>query len=147
MTKIKEFLAKKGVGFYIMLGAVLFAFMGVIAYSVSESSATGRGVSPLIVVMLVLAIVAGLAFCWKDFLGFGPIVLSILLSIALGAFIYTKFNDFTYVYYGVGTDGQDAKLSAALLSSTIFFAVMWLAAIASAFVKSEKTGANKEAKK
>ena len=129
---IKEFFEKKSIGFYLLLGAILCAIIGLITYSVGAQDT--YGFEPMVVVMLIIAIVAGLVFAYKDFYNAGSIVVSALMCVAAGIFFNARFIYFSYMYYGVGSD----DLSAAMVITVIFLVVMILACVASAFFKHEK---------
>lgn len=135
---IKEFLAKKSIGFYLMAASVLCALLSIITYSVGAQDTYGFDAA--VVVLLVISVAAGALFLWKDFFGAGPIVVSTLMCAAAGVFINARFMYFSYVYYGVGIE---QGLSAAMVFTIIFLVGMVVTAITSAFFKPDK--ADKEA--
>ena len=124
-------IAKKSTGFYLLAGAVLFCVIGLIAYWIAGNDVFG--LQPMVLVFLALAAVAGVIFCVKDFYGLGPIVVTILISIAFGYLFNARFMYFSHIFYGISSEA----LSASMLITVISFAAALVLSITSAFLKKE----------
>ena len=136
MNTVKEFFGKKDAGFYLMFTAVVFAIIGLIAYLIYHPGMFVTFVNGWIVAMLILAIAAGIVTLYKNFFGAGSIVVTIFLAIAVGMLIRDHINNLAYIYYGTGPYGEE--MPGALLATLIFFGLMFIASIASAFFKIDK---------
>jgi len=139
MSTNQTFLAKKSIGFYILLGAIFFAILSFITYLVYHPGEVVTWVNPAVVTMLVFAIVSGLVFGYKNFFGAGSIVVTIFVSAALGVLIRDHINNLAYIYYGTGFYGD--YMPPALTATLVFFGLMFVTSLASAFFKIEKAEA------
>lgn len=132
---MKNFLAKKGIGFYLQLVTILFALVGLISYSVAGKDSYGLDAG--VVVLLVLGIVVGLVFCFKDFFTAGPIIAMALFGGAVGLFLVSRFMYYSYLYFGVDAS---KSMSGAMMATTIAFVGMLVCGIVSAFFAWDKGG-------
>lgn len=131
---MKFSLKNKKVGFYFGMIGVLFAIIGLISYSIAGQDS--YGFVPTVDVLLVLGIVSGVVFGYRDFFGIGSIVTTAFLGSALGVFINSRFMYYSHQYYGIASD----PITGAMIVTTIAFIGMILFVCISAFLGWEKGG-------
>ncbi len=132
---MKNLFNKKGVGFYLQLGTILFAIVGLISYLVAGQDSYGLDVG--VVVLLALGIVVGLVFCIKDWFTAGPIIVMAFFGGAVGLFLVSRFMYYSYLYFGVDAS---STISGAMLATTVSFVLMLVLGIVSAFFAWDKGG-------
>lgn len=127
-----EFIKSKSVGFYFAFVGLLFAVVGLIAYSIAGQDS--YGFVPAVDVLLALGILSGGLFCFKNFLHIGPMVTMVFLGSALGVFLYSRFMYYSHQYYGIASD----PITGAMVVTTVAFIGMIVCSVVSAFLKWEK---------
>lgn len=98
---IREFLKRKGIGFYLSFAAAIFSLLGMILYIVTMSLQENM----LIAVIVVSAIgtIAGLITCFgKDYLGLLTIFSAMLYFFAMLLFLMTQAENIGYALADVG---------------------------------------------
>lgn len=130
---MKEFFAKKSVGFYLMAIATLCALIGLISYAIG-STTDGFGCKTAVIVVLAIAVLAGIVFCVRDIFHMGSIVVTTLLCIAVGIFLNSRFIYYAHLYYGIAS----YPMTVPMMIATIAFVAMLVLSLVSAFFKQEK---------
>ncbi len=129
---MKTFLAKKGIGFYLMGLAVVLAIGGIVSYSIAGGDSFGF--EPLVVVFLSLAVLSGVVFGVKNFFGAGSLVVTAFLCVAVGVFLNDRFMYYSHLYYGIASE----PITVAMIFTTIFFIAMVVLSVSSAFFRQDK---------
>lgn len=133
-SAIGGFIKKKGIGFYLQAACVVLAVITAIGYAVAGTDS--YGFVPMVVVLLVLGIAAGIVFCIRDFLGLGPVVTMAFYGAAAGVFIYSRFMYYSHQYYGIASD----PMSGAMILTTVAFIALIVCSIVGAFFLTDKEG-------
>lgn len=122
MTAIKEFLAKKGFGFYWSVASLLFGLIGFIVYTARG----GNGYSPLsqtAIILYVFALITNGAILYKDF-KVGAFVPYILYIVTFGVLLNSEMVFITNVIGGIDKNVFDTAWIA-------FFVCLFLGMVAS----------------
>lgn len=127
-----KFFEKKGIGFYLQVATIVFAIIGLISYTIAGQDSYGfvAGVD----VLLVIGILAGLLFCFKDFFRAGPIIVMAFLGAAAAVFILSRFMYYSHQFYGIASD----PMSGSMIATTVAFIGMIVCNIVSAFFSWDK---------
>lgn len=87
---IKDFLAKKGIGFYLAAAAVvcmLVSMICLISTGASDGDLTGG-----MVLLMVIGILGGLVTLWKDFWGIGLVVCVVCSGAGVMMLVVSRLN-------------------------------------------------------
>ena len=131
---MKNFIKNKKAGFYFAAASIVFAVIGLIAYSVAGQDS--YGFAPAVVVLLALGIVCCGAFAYRNFFGIGPLAAMAFYGGAAGVFIYSRFMYYSHQFYGIASD----PITGAMVVSTVAFAGLLITGMLSGFFKWEKGG-------
>lgn len=129
---MKTFLKNKKIGFYLNLGAVACAVIGMIAYAAAGQDSYGY--VPMMNVLLGLGVAAGLIFSIRDFGDVGPVVTAALLGSGVGVFLNSRFMYYAHQYYKIASD----PITTAMIVTTAAQIGMLLLVIASGFCRWEE---------
>ena len=129
---MKNFLKNKKTGFYLNLGAVAFAVIGMIAYAAAGKDS--YGFVPLVNNLLGLGAAAGLIFGIRDVGGIGPVVTAALMGSGVGVFLNSRFMYYAHQYYKIASD----PITTAMIVTTVALIGMLLLVIASGFCRWEE---------
>lgn len=131
--KIKQTLAEKCPGFYVMLAAAILAIVTAIAYAVSYSTLTQYLSWSAVVLLIGGAIVAVvLAFTNLDELGTGILALCSLIAMLM----YVKL---IYYYVSVVIVGIDVQsFDMAFITSAVLFVLTFVVSVVAIFVPKTK---------
>lgn len=129
---MKDFLKNKSTGFYLGAASVAFAIAAVISYTIAGRDS--YGFVPAVDVLLILGVIAGMLFLYRDFMRIGPMVIVAFFGAALGVFIYSRFMYYSHQFYGIASD----PITGAMIACSVTFAGTVLFGVISAFVRWEK---------
>lgn len=129
---MKSLFEKKGIGFYLEVAAILFAVIGLIGYSVAGQDS--YGFVAWVDVLLVIGIVCGLVFLFRDFFRAGPIIVMAFLGAAVGVFLLSRFMYYSHQIYQIASD----PMSGSMICTTVAFIGMIVCGVASAFFDWDK---------
>lgn len=125
---MKEFIEKKGLGFWFVAAAVICDLLGCILFGVSREN-----VSTLAVVFLALAAVAGAVVVVKPF-KFTEFVPFVLTAAATGLIAYVLIENISQIFFKNNVIG----LSGTFVCSVVFVVLGMLASAAAIVLKQEK---------
>lgn len=129
---MKDFLKNKSAGFYLGAASVAFAIAAVISYTIAGQDS--YGFVPAVDVLLILGVIAGMVFLYRDFMRIGPMVIVAFFGAALGVFIYSRFMYYSHQFYGIASD----PMTGAMIACSVTFVGTVLFGVISAFVRWEK---------
>ncbi len=129
---MKNFLQNKKLGFYLNLGAVAFAVIGIIAYAAAGQDSYGY--VPMVNILLGLGVLSGLVFSIRDFGGIGPVVTMALMGAGVGMFLNSRFMYYAHQFYNIASD----PITAAMIVTTVALIAMVVLEVASGFVRWEE---------
>ena len=129
---LKSYFSQKSIGFYILIVAIVSAFICLIFYATGSNDLYGSDVR--ITILLTTATIAGLIFSYKDFFGFGSILISILACITMGIFLSSRYVYFSNLYFNISPEPVNKSITVV----TIFLILMIITGIVSAFFRQEK---------
>ena len=133
MGKIKEFFAKKSAGFYVTVGSVVFAVVGLILYLVTMNLQQNMLAS--MVVLTVIGIACGLVVCYKDFFRAVSIASVMLYLLAAVLFLVTQIDN---IGYAITNTNIGDGIMPTFVAGMIMYAVSVAAGIVAACLKQEK---------
>ena len=132
MDKIKQFFAKKTVGYYLFLGAALMALLAVIVYSARGGDVLTK-LSVAVIILFVAGLVINIAMAIKDIKPL-EIVPFVLYLAALFVFIDSEIDFLGNVFMGIDGNTLDGALIFAVVAGVLAVGL----GMASAIMKHEK---------
>jgi hypothetical protein len=137
---MKDFISKKGPGFYLMAADLIFVLLGIIAYA--QAGQDSFGFVPAVVVLLVVAFAAGLVCCWKDFFECGSLLVAILICLAFGYFINDRYIYYAHLYFHIASE----PITGAMVVTTVAFIGMLVISLVGPFFDIDKQAKKGEIK-
>lgn len=139
MDKIKEFLAKQTIGFYLAAVAIVLSIVSLIAYGVTIGDKMGT--SATVFVMLCLVIVVQVAVVVlaqtesaKKYCSFGSAITGVLCAVALLMFFISRMTWFM----DIASSNDVPPIHAAFIFSAIMIVVTLVANVAAGFFSIRK---------
>lgn len=129
---MKEFLAKKTVGFYVFLASALLAFFSVLFYSVRGGDVLTE-INSAVIVLFIIGIILNLLLAIKDIKPL-EIIPFVLYFIALAIFLDSEINFMGNVFWG--TDGN--YFDALFILATLTGLLSVISGMTAAIMKVEK---------
>ena len=136
---IKEFLAKKGVGFYLTAAAVvcmLVSMICLIATGVSDKDLTAG-----MVVLMVIGILGGLVTLVKDFFGIGLVICSVCSGAGVMMLVVSRLNMIGLILNNV----VEETIAGGFIAAIVFLVLGMILCSAAGFTGVEKDKKDKKA--
>lgn len=131
---MKDFFAKKGIGWYILSAAALTTVLAFIFYLVNGFATIST--NGLLVFLFIVAIALEGVTLWKDFFGIGPVVANVVLGIVTAIIAATRYNYVAYAVTGVSIGGTASFET--FIAMVVFVVLSLGLTLASNYVKLEK---------
>lgn len=136
MNKVKNFLAKKGIGFWFDIVVVLLGIAAVVCFFQLTAVSEELDENPIVVVVLTMITVFSMAVAaYKDWFGVPSLVAMVLSSFALFAFVGGRVS---YVVFYLTGDINQTGLSAWFVATTVLLVSMLVACICAMCSKQER---------
>ena len=136
MNKVKNFLAKKGIGFWFDIVVVLLGIAAVVCFCRLTAVSEELDEKPIAVVVLTATTALAMAVAaYKDWFGVPSLVAMVLSAFALFAFVGGRVS---YLVFYLTGDINQTGLSAWFVATTVLLVSMLVACICAMCSKQEK---------
>lgn len=132
MSKIKDFLAKKSIGFYFVVAAIvcfLLSMICTIATGVEENDLTAG-----IVILFIVAILAAAVALYKDFFGIELLASCVCAGAGYMMILVPRLNMIGLILNGV----VENEISSALIAAAVFLVLGMICNSICGFLGAEK---------
>lgn len=130
MNKVKAFLQKKSIGFWLNIAGFVFALVGLVLFFITMQLQENMYAS--IVAITIIGLVAALVVCYKDFFRLVSILCAFTYLLAGCLFLVSQLENIGYAITGVNIgDG----IMPSFVAGMIMYGVATVAAVAAIFVK------------
>lgn len=133
MDKIREFFAKKSIGFYVTIGSIVCAIVGFVLYLVTMKLQENMFAS--IVVISIIGILCGMVVCYKDFFRAVSIVSVMLYLLAAALFLVTQIDN---IGYAITDTNIGDGIMPTFVAGMIMYGISVVAGVVAACLRQEK---------